>query len=127
MRKASVYLITVGTLALVAAPALSATVKLAGTHTYGQIAWACLVADGQETKGTGGKGFGCKTSKGEIKCTNAGQCTGTCNNCGKSAVKFDTAGILTNTPLAQTTPLTPQTQTRPLTPQTQTKPLTQQY
>jgi hypothetical protein len=122
MRNVLVYPITIVALALVAGPALAETIKLTGTYRNGQISLACLEAGGRETGGTGAGGFGCKTAKGEIKCTAAGQCTGTCNNCGKSAAKVDTVGILTNAPLVQAAPLTPQTQTRP---PTQTRPLTQ--
>jgi hypothetical protein len=95
MRKALVSVIIAGVFALTAPAALSATVKLAGTHTIGQILQACILSEGghaQQTAGTGPGGYGCRTDKGEVSCDRDGHCTGTCDNCGNASAP-GTGGI----------------------------------
>jgi hypothetical protein len=82
---------TVSSIALVVAmltvgfqPAAGAgTISLKGRHGEGDVMLACVMADGTPTEGTGPRGYGCKTPKGEVSCTAQGKCTGTCTACGK--------------------------------------------
>jgi len=66
--------------------ASAGTKSLAGSYSFNQIAFACVgTSDGNLTAGTGSGGYGCKTSSGEVSCTKAGQCTGTCQACRQSS------------------------------------------
>jgi hypothetical protein len=86
-RVLSVLLVVAG-LGFFASTTSAATKKLAGTYSEGQVGADCIKSGGAFTTGTGPDGYGCKTSKGSVSCTNAGQCTGTCKNC--AALKVHT-------------------------------------
>jgi len=87
------------TVVLLPAGAWAGTHTLNGTYNSGQIDMACVDAQGWVTKGKGPGGYGCKTKKGEVSCTAAGKCTGTCKRCGKRLVrsgKRDLTAVLTS-------------------------------
>jgi hypothetical protein len=88
---------------------IAGTIKLKATS--GQVGMACLEAGGTYTLGTGTGGYGCKTAKGEVKCDKSGNCTGTCSNCGKSAMA-PIGGVLANS-VARGQKLSPQSTTKP--------------
>jgi hypothetical protein len=68
-----------------ATPVYAGKKTLSGTYGEGQVGNDCINANGTFTTGTGPDGYGCKTKGGEVSCTSAGKCTGTCGNCIRSS------------------------------------------
>jgi hypothetical protein len=81
MRKSLVIVLALVAFGSLSGAAWAGTIKLHATER--QVEFACLAraTDGQLNSGKGPGGYGCKTSKGEVSCTAAGECTGTCQAC----------------------------------------------
>jgi hypothetical protein len=96
MRNSITVFLALVTVGFLSGGAWAGTIKLKGTFTSGQIDIACINNNGTPTAGTGPGGFGCKTDKGEVSCTSAGKCTGTCQACGARLVGGGGKSILTS-------------------------------
>ena len=57
--------------------ASAGTITLRGIYARSALGADCINAGGTPTPGTGAAGFGCKTDKGAVECTDRGQCIGT--------------------------------------------------
>ena len=73
--------------------ASAGTKQLVNKHSSGAVAVACGEAGGTYTTTSAG-GYGCKTSKGEVKCNKDKTCTGTCAACGKRLIGPFLKGVL---------------------------------
>jgi hypothetical protein len=74
--------------------ASAGTITLRGLYARSALGADCINAGGTPTPGTGAGGFGCKTDKGEVECTDRGQCIGTCPTCGTRHHRTGVYGIL---------------------------------
>jgi hypothetical protein len=109
MRKAVVFLIAFGTLALVAPrPALSFSVKIGGSHSADEIRTTCGKNGGHFSMDEKTGGYECDGRKGTVFCDKNGSCEGRCSRCGNAAAHGSVGGILTNTPGVKARPLQPQ-------------------
>jgi hypothetical protein len=109
MRKAVVFLIAFGTLALVAPrPALSFSVKIGGSHSADEIRKTCGKNGGHFSMDEKTGGYECDGRKGTVFCDKNGSCEGRCSRCGNAAAHGSVGGILTNTPGVKARPLQPQ-------------------
>ncbi|SRR6266480_5574207 len=82
MRRLFIFMIALTTLGFLVDAAAARNIVLKRTYTQGQVEIACIRGGGASIAGRGPGGFGCKTSKGEVKCNAAGECIGTCHRCG---------------------------------------------
>ena len=113
MRNALICLIAFCALVFAAAPALAGTVKISGTHSREEIKRTCDANGG--TFDSGPKSYICVGVKGTVLCQNNGQCTGTCDACGKKASRFTFGGILWSAVAQRVTPFQPGFTTDPPT------------
>jgi hypothetical protein len=82
MRRLIIFVMALTTLGFLVDAAAARNIVLKRTYTQGQVEIACIRGGGASIAGRGPGGFGCKTSKGEVKCNAAGECIGTCHRCG---------------------------------------------
>jgi len=113
MRKILLGLIAFGAFAFAAAPALAGQVKLTGTHSREEIKRTCDANGG--TYDSGPKSYMCVGPKGTVLCQNTGQCTGSCDACGKKASRFTFGGILWSATAQTVSPFQPGFTTDPQT------------
>jgi hypothetical protein len=59
--------------------ALADQISISGTHSAAEIKATCDKVGGQFSD-IGGGGYGCRTDKGSVRCSN-GSCVGECSNC----------------------------------------------
>jgi hypothetical protein len=109
MRKAVVFLIAFGALALLAPrPALSFSVKIGGSHSADEIRTTCGKNGGHFSMDEKTGGYECDGRKGTVFCDKNGSCEGRCSRCGQAAAGGSVGNILTNTPGVKARPLKPQ-------------------
>jgi hypothetical protein len=65
---------------------------LSGTHGAGEVAGACLKANGVFTSGSNGS-YSCEAKNGKVSCDAGGNCVGYCKNCA-SVTKGGLNGVL---------------------------------